>query len=81
MAKTKKMKVKTKKPSKLKTGLKIAAGAVAAVGLGAAAVKGYQAFKGRKAGRRGRKKSAGFYAREIMRLKLKKRYDKLRLSI
>jgi hypothetical protein len=34
-----------------------------------------------KGGRRKHKKSAQFYAKEIMRLKLKKRYEKVKLGL
>lgn len=44
-------------------------------------VRGGAGFIGRRKGRKSRKKSASFYAREILRLKLKKRYDKIKLGI
>ncbi len=77
--------VKTKKkskPSKLKTGLKVAGGALLAGGLAYGATKLLSKKKSATGMRgRGRKKSPAWYARQIMRLKLKKRYDKLRLSV
>ncbi len=84
-----KKKVKAKS-SKVKKTAKFIAGA-AAVGTGLYAaekvaeklgVRGGAGFIGkRKGGRRSRKKSAQWYAKNIMRLKLKRRYDKIRLSV
>jgi len=71
---------KQKGGSRIKKGLAIAGGALLAGGVGYLAGKA----KGRSSGSSGgirRKKSAGWYARQIARLKLKKRYDKLRLSV
>lgn len=65
--------------SKLKTGLAIAGGALLAGGIGYIAGKARSKATG--GGGKSRKKSAGWYARQIARLKLKKRYDKLRLSV
>jgi ribosomal protein S6E (S10) len=42
-------------------------------------VRGGAGFIGKRKGSR-RKKSAGWFAREIARLKLKKRYDKLKIG-
>ncbi len=68
----------TKKASRIKTGLKVAAGVAVA---GGALLAGRAIAKRLKGdGKRRRKRSAIFYAREIMRLKLKKRYDKIRIG-
>lgn len=75
-------KPKPTKPSKLKTGLKVAGAALLAGGVAYGAKKLYSKYKGGKTARgRGRKKSPTWYARQILRLKLKKKYDKLRLSV
>lgn len=70
---------KQKGGSRFKTGLAIAGGALLAGGIGYLA--GKKRGKATGGGGKSRKKSAGWYARQIARLKLKKRYDKLRLSV
>lgn len=76
-----KKKSKAGRVAKVATGVAIAGGALyagekLAERLG---VRGGAGFVGKRKGSR-RKKSAGWFAREITRLKLKKRYDKLRLG-
>ncbi len=67
-------KAKPKKPAKAKGGLK-----ETAVGLGKKAL-GIGSGKSKGTGRK-RKKSALFYAKEIQRLKLKKKYEKIRIGV
>jgi hypothetical protein len=69
-------KAKPKKPAKLKGGAKdlVVAGAKA----------GYNALTKKKKGKGGKrrsKKSALWYAKEIQRIKLKKRYEKTKLGL
>lgn len=70
---------------KVGVGLGVAAG-VAGLAYGAEklaekmGVRGGAGFVGKRRGK-GRKKSAAWYAKNILRLRLKKRYDKMRLSI
>ena len=47
---------------------------------GKSALSGLLGKKGKGTGRRSRKKSALWYAKEIQRIKLKRRYMKLRLG-
>lgn len=84
MARTK---TRKKKKSKLLRNVGIATGVGAAL-YGAEklaermGVRGGAGFVGRRKGTgRSRKKSAGWYARQILRLKLKRKYDKLRLAM
>ena len=73
------LRTKKKKSSKLRTVGKVAAGVALA---GGALIAGRAIAKRlKKGGGSRRKKSAAWYARAIARLKLKKRYDKLRLSV
>ena len=71
----KKVAVKKAKPAKLKAGK-----STSKVGGIVKKAKDIFGGKGGKGGKR-RKKSAMFYAREIQRLKLKKRYEKVKLGI
>ena len=75
----KKAKAKPKK-SKLRTVAKAAMGVAAAGVVGTAIAKGVSVLRSGAKGRGGRRrrKSAGWYAKELVRLKLKKRYEKVK---
>lgn len=69
-----------RKKSRLGTGLKVAAGVAVAGGALLAGRAIAKRMKGEGGGKR-RKRGAAWYAREIIRLKLKKRYDKIKIGI
>lgn len=71
---------KAKKKSRIGTGLKVAAGVALAGGALVAGKKLVDKVRGKGGGGRRRKRGAIWYAREITRLKLKKRYDKLKIG-
>lgn len=71
---------KKSKGSRLRTGLKVAAGVALAGGALVAGKKLVDKVRGKGGGGKRRKRGAIWYAREITRLKLKKRYDKLKIG-
>ncbi len=66
--------------SKIGTALKVAGGVAVAGGALLAGRAIAKRVRGSGDGKKRRKKSAMWYAKEIMRIKLKKRYDKLRIG-
>ena len=72
---------KTLGSSKGKRALAIGGAVAGAIGLGAVAKKVLGGRKGGIAGKRRKKKSAVWYAKETLRLKLKRKYEKERMRI
>lgn len=68
----------SKKAKAKKTGKKTSLGVKAVKGVAGKLLGGESKGGG---GKKSRKKTAAWYANQIARLKLKKRYDKLRLSV
>jgi hypothetical protein len=71
---------KKQKSSPFKTAVKVAAGVGAAALATYGVAKGVQYLKGKKRSK-GRRRSAAWYARQILRLRLKKKYDKLKVGV
>jgi len=71
---------KAAKPKKAKGGL-IAKVATAAIGAKSMISGGGVRAKGSRAGGRRRKRSALWYAREVARLRLKRKYDKEKMRV